>query len=43
MVCLCPMCCDSLAPAAGAQHLPVIFLGDIARMALGEIALPALD
>jgi Fe-S oxidoreductase len=42
MVCLCPMCLDGLSAAAGAQHLPVIFLGDIARMALGEIALPAL-
>ena len=42
MVCLCPMCLDSLADAAGAHQLPVIFLGDIARMAIGEIRLPPL-
>lgn len=42
LVCLCPMCHDSLAPAAGAHDLPLIFLGDIAGMAMGEIALPAL-
>jgi Fe-S oxidoreductase len=41
MVCLCPMCLDSLAAAAGAQRLPVVFLGDIARMALGEISPPS--
>ncbi len=43
MVCLCPMCLDGLAAVAGAHHLPLIFLGDIARMALGEIDLPALS
>ncbi len=42
MVCLCPMCLDGLAAVAGAHQLPLIFLGDIARMALGEIGLPAL-
>jgi len=42
MVCLCPMCLDSLATAANAHRLPVIFLGDIARMAIGEISLPPL-
>jgi len=25
---------------AGAHQLPLIFLGDVARMALGEIAIP---
>ena len=42
MVCSCPMCLDSLATAAGTHRLPVIFLGDIARMAIGEISLPPL-
>jgi Fe-S oxidoreductase len=42
IVCLCPMCLDGLAAVAGAHQLPLIFLGDIARMALGEIALPTL-
>jgi Fe-S oxidoreductase len=42
MVCLCPMCLDGLAAIAGTHDLPLIFLGDIARMALGEIPLPAL-
>ncbi len=37
MVCLCPMCLDGLAAAAAAQGMPLMFLGDIARMALGEI------
>ncbi len=40
MVCLCPMCLDGLAAVAGTHRLPLIFLGDIARMALGEIAPP---
>lgn len=38
MACLCPMCMDNLAATAGALQMPLIFLGDIARMALGEIA-----
>ncbi|MDM7999170.1 MAG: 4Fe-4S dicluster domain-containing protein [Dehalococcoidia bacterium] len=42
MVCLCPMCLDGLAAVASVHGLPLIFLGDIARMALGEIAVPAL-
>jgi Fe-S oxidoreductase len=43
MVCLCPMCLDGLAAVAGAHQLPLIFLGDIARMALGEVRPPNLD
>jgi Fe-S oxidoreductase len=43
IVCLCPMCMHSLEAAAGENQLPVIFLGDIARMALGEIPVPALS
>ncbi len=39
MVCLCPMCLDGLAAVAAAHRLPLVFLGDIARMALGEIGL----
>lgn len=42
MVCLCPMCLDGLAAAAGAHQLPLVFLGDIARMTLGEISLPTI-
>jgi Fe-S oxidoreductase len=42
MVCLCPMCMHSLTNAAAENSLPLIFLGDIARMALGEIHPPAL-
>jgi len=41
IACLCPMCMHSLAGAANENHLPVIFLGDLARMALGEIPPPA--
>lgn len=37
LVCLCPMCLRSLAPAGQAHGLPLLFLGDLARMALGEI------
>jgi Fe-S oxidoreductase len=37
LVCLCPMCMRSLAGTAARHGLPVLFLGDIARMALGEI------
>ena len=39
MVCLCPMCMHMLAGAAAGHNLPLVFLGDIARMALGEIDL----
>lgn len=42
MVCLCPGCLDGLATAAGAHGIPTIPLGDIARIALGEIDLPTL-
>lgn len=41
MVCLCPMCVQTLAWAAAEHEMPMIFLGDLARMALGEI--PALS
>jgi Fe-S oxidoreductase len=40
IVCLCPMCIHSLSGNAGKNDIPLIFIGDIARMALGEIALP---
>ncbi|MEW6443778.1 MAG: (Fe-S)-binding protein [bacterium] len=40
LVCLCPMCMQSLKGVAAAHDLPLIFLGDIARMALGEIPPP---
>ncbi len=41
MVCLCPMCMHSLKDVAKKKHLPLIFLGDLGRMALEEIHLPA--
>ena len=37
MVCLCPMCIDNLRPVAAEMGMPLIFIGDLARMALGEI------
>ncbi len=37
LVCLCPMCMRALGSTAEANHLKVVFLGDLARMALGEI------
>jgi len=40
MVCLCPMCIRSLGKIAAGHGMPLIFLGDLARMALGEIPLP---
>jgi len=40
MVCLCPMCMEQLGPTAGEMGLPLVFLGDIARIALGEIEAP---
>jgi Fe-S oxidoreductase len=40
MVCLCPMCMHSLAGVAGELQMPLVFLGDIARMAIGEMAPP---
>jgi len=39
---LSPMCMHSLKTAADANHLPLIFLGDLARMALGEMEPSAL-
>jgi Fe-S oxidoreductase len=40
MVCLCPICMHSLSGIANKHKIPLIFIGDIARMALGEIDLP---
>ena len=40
MVCLCPMCIRSLTGVAATHGMPLVFFGDIARMALGEIAVP---
>lgn len=40
IVYMCPMCRNSLLKAAMAEGLPLIFIGDIARMALGEIDAP---
>jgi hypothetical protein len=40
MVCLCPMCIHSLHGVAHNNGLPLIFLGDLARMALGELTPP---
>jgi Fe-S oxidoreductase len=37
MVCLCPMCINNLSATGSEYGLPMVFLGDIARMALGEI------
>ncbi len=37
MVMLCPICMHSLSGVAAEHNMQVIFLGDIARMALGEI------
>lgn len=41
VVCLCPMCIKSLAGVAAERRMPLIFLGDLARMALGEMEPPA--
>jgi Fe-S oxidoreductase len=40
LVCLCPMCMHMLAGIANEHNLPLIFLGDMARMALGEMESP---
>ncbi len=40
MVCLCPMCMHSLSGVAADLNMPLVFIGDIARMALGEIEPP---
>lgn len=36
MVCLCPMCIHTLSGVAREHELPLIFIGDIVRMAIGE-------
>ena len=36
MVCLCPMCMHSLSDVAREHELPLIFIGDLVRMAIGE-------
>jgi Fe-S oxidoreductase len=38
LACLCPMCMHSLSAVAKEHDLPLIFIGDLARMAIGEIA-----
>jgi len=40
LVCLCPMCMRSLSGVANEHNIPLIFIGDLARMALGEIESP---
>ncbi len=40
MVYLCPMCRNSLSGPALKHNLPFIFIGDIVRMAIGEIEVP---
>ena len=42
MVYLCPMCRNSLASTARAHDLSMLFVGDLARAALGEISLPEI-
>jgi Fe-S oxidoreductase len=42
LVCLCPVCISSLSSVASEHGMPLVFLGDIVRMALGEISLPPL-
>ncbi len=40
MVCLCPVCMHSFSLTATEMQMPLIFLGDIVRMALGELDCP---
>jgi Fe-S oxidoreductase len=40
LVCLCPMCLHALSGTAAEEKMPLIFLGDLARMALGELEPP---
>ena len=40
LVCLCPVCIHSLTGTAKEHEMPIVFFGDIARMALGEIPRP---
>jgi Fe-S oxidoreductase len=42
LVYFCPVCKQMLAEVAAKHSLPLVFLGDIARMAVGEIAVPLL-
>jgi len=37
LVCLCPMCMHSMANTAEESGMPLVFIGDLARMALGEM------
>ncbi len=39
MIYLCPMCRNNLSVAAQKNELPFIFIGDLVRMALGELSL----
>jgi len=41
VVCLCPMCMRSFSGAAANQDIHLVFIGDLARMALGEIEPPS--
>lgn len=38
LVCLCPMCMRSLAGTASDLGMPLVFIGDLARIAMGEIS-----
>lgn len=40
MACLCPMCIHNLSSVASEHDIPLVFLGDLARMALGEMPIP---
>ena len=42
LVCLCPMCIRTLAGTASQLGLPLIFISDLARMAIGELPLPVI-
>ncbi|MBS3732572.1 MAG: (Fe-S)-binding protein [Desulfobacterales bacterium] len=43
LVCLCPMCMHALKDVAADLQMPLIFLGDLTRMAIGEIPRPDMD
>jgi Fe-S oxidoreductase len=43
MVYFCPVCKSMLEAPAQKHGLPLIFLGDIARMAIGELELPEME
>jgi len=40
LVCLCPMCMRTLKGTASELGMPLLFIGDLARIALGEIEAP---